>query len=164
MDVSARKIADELQRLGVNVRDFYESLAATWRNPLPAGITLFGDSARLAVVDNDLADGGAMASTLYTELAGRTQEVDSTKTIIDRVEQRFQLKPRRPVGGTAYGTASMHWPSVVIVAAQRLADVVVDEAVIGYIPGMKDLVRAVVVTLAEQVDFSMVSVTVCQVW
>lgn len=39
--------------------------------------------------------------------AHRTAEVDSTKTMIDRVEERFGLKPRRLVGDTAYGTAPM---------------------------------------------------------
>jgi transposase len=39
--------------------------------------------------------------------AHRTEEVDSTRTMIERVEQRFQLKPRRVVGDTAYGTAPM---------------------------------------------------------
>src|SRR5215203_3918922 len=39
--------------------------------------------------------------------AYRSQEVDSTKTMIDRVEQRLQLKPHRLVGDTAYGTASL---------------------------------------------------------
>jgi transposase len=39
--------------------------------------------------------------------AHRTQEVESTKAMIDRVEQRFGMKPRRLVGDTAYGTAEM---------------------------------------------------------
>jgi transposase len=39
--------------------------------------------------------------------ANRTQEVDSTKTMVDRVEERFHLKPRRLVGDTAYGTGPM---------------------------------------------------------
>lgn len=39
--------------------------------------------------------------------AHRTQEVESTKTMIDRVEQRFALKPKRLVGDTAYGTGAM---------------------------------------------------------
>ncbi len=39
--------------------------------------------------------------------AHRTQEVESTKTMVDRVEQRFDMKPDRLVGDTAYGTASM---------------------------------------------------------
>lgn len=37
----------------------------------------------------------------------RTQEIESTKTMIDRVEQRFGLKPERLVGDTAYGTGPM---------------------------------------------------------
>ena len=39
--------------------------------------------------------------------AHRTQEVDSTRKMIDRVEERFALKPARLVGDTAYGTAPM---------------------------------------------------------
>lgn len=37
----------------------------------------------------------------------RSDEVNSTRTMVDRVEQRFQLKPSRLVGDTAYGTAPM---------------------------------------------------------
>lgn len=39
--------------------------------------------------------------------AYRTQEVQSTKVMVDRVAKRFELKPRRLVGDTAYGTGSM---------------------------------------------------------
>lgn len=39
--------------------------------------------------------------------AHRTQEVESTKTMVDRVEQRFNLKPSRLAGDTAYGTGAM---------------------------------------------------------
>jgi transposase len=39
--------------------------------------------------------------------AHRTQEVESTKTMVQRVEDRFDIKPSRLVGDTAYGTASM---------------------------------------------------------
>ena len=35
--------------------------------------------------------------------AYRTQEVESTQIMVDRVAQRFALKPRRLVGDTAYG-------------------------------------------------------------
>ena len=37
----------------------------------------------------------------------RTQEVESTKTMIDRVAERFGLRPKRLVGDTAYGVAPM---------------------------------------------------------
>jgi len=37
----------------------------------------------------------------------RTQEVKSTKTMIERVAERFGLRPQRLVGDTAYGVAPM---------------------------------------------------------
>lgn len=39
--------------------------------------------------------------------AYRTAEVESTKTMLDRVDDRFDLKPERLIGDTAYGTAPM---------------------------------------------------------
>lgn len=39
--------------------------------------------------------------------AHRTCEVDSTKVMIDRVEEKFDITPQRLIGDTAYGTASM---------------------------------------------------------
>jgi hypothetical protein len=39
--------------------------------------------------------------------AKRTQEVESTKAMVNRVEERFDLKPRHLVGDTAYGTGAM---------------------------------------------------------
>jgi hypothetical protein len=39
--------------------------------------------------------------------AYRPAEVESTKTMIDRVEESFDLKPKRLIGDTAYGTAEM---------------------------------------------------------
>jgi len=39
--------------------------------------------------------------------ANRSDEVNSTKVMIDRVEERFDMKPHRLVGDTAYGAAPM---------------------------------------------------------
>jgi transposase len=39
--------------------------------------------------------------------AHRTEETGATKTMIDRVQERFDLKPRRLIGDTAYGSAAM---------------------------------------------------------
>lgn len=39
--------------------------------------------------------------------AHRIAEVESTKVMVDRVEERFDLKPQRLIADTAYGTASM---------------------------------------------------------
>lgn len=37
----------------------------------------------------------------------KLDEINATKTMIERVEARFDLKPRRLIGDTAYGTAEM---------------------------------------------------------
>src|SRR3546814_16351226 len=34
-------------------------------------------------------------------------EVNATRTMVERVEERFDLKPKRLIGDTAYGTAEM---------------------------------------------------------
>jgi transposase len=39
--------------------------------------------------------------------AHRTEENDATQKMIERVEERFDLKPQRLIGDTAYGTAAM---------------------------------------------------------
>jgi transposase len=39
--------------------------------------------------------------------AHRTQEVDATRTMIDRVERRFAVKPTRLIGDMAYGAAEL---------------------------------------------------------
>ncbi len=42
-----------------------------------------------------------------TTPAHRTAEVDSTRTMVERVEAQFDLTPERLIGDTAYGTAPM---------------------------------------------------------
>ena len=37
----------------------------------------------------------------------RTAEVNSTKTMIERVQERFGMKPKRLIGDTAYGSAEI---------------------------------------------------------
>ena len=39
--------------------------------------------------------------------AYRTDEVESAKTMVERVEDRFGLTPQRLIGDTAYGSAEM---------------------------------------------------------
>jgi hypothetical protein len=60
-----------------------------------------------AYSDNVLADvkAGIILDVEATP-AHRTSEVNSTKTMIDRVEARFELKPEHLDGDTAYGTAA----------------------------------------------------------
>lgn len=39
--------------------------------------------------------------------ANKADEVESTRTMIDRVERQTQLKPKRLLGDTAYGAAPL---------------------------------------------------------
>jgi len=67
-----------------------------------------GDQAFFASSTNYLIDtehGVIMA--VEPTLVHRTAEVESTKTMIDRVEAQFDIKPERLIGDTAYGTAPM---------------------------------------------------------
>jgi hypothetical protein len=41
--------------------------------------------------------------------AHTTDEINAAKTMIDRVEGRFDLKPDRLIGDTNYGTAEISW-------------------------------------------------------
>lgn len=68
----------------------------------PGGPAFFGYS------DNVLADvqAGIILDVEATP-AYRSDEIDSTKTMIDRVEARCELKPEHLIGDTAYGTASL---------------------------------------------------------
>ena len=75
--------------------------AARW-TAAPGGPAFYAYSTNYLI---DL-DAGIIVDVEATP-AHRTQEVESTKTMIDRVEQRFDLKPDRLVGDTAYGTAPM---------------------------------------------------------
>ena len=75
--------------------------AARW-TAAPGGPAFYAYSTNYLI---DL-DAGIIVDVEATP-AHRTQEVESTKTMIDRVEQRFGMKPDRLVGDTAYGTAPM---------------------------------------------------------
>jgi transposase len=75
--------------------------AASW-TAAPGGPAFYAYSTNYLI---DL-DAGIIVDVEATP-AHRTQEVESTKKMIDRVEQRFGMKPDRLVGDTAYGTAPM---------------------------------------------------------
>ena len=75
--------------------------AARW-TAAPGGPAFYAYSTNYLI---DL-DAGIIVDVEATP-AHRTEEVDSTKTMIERVERQFDLKPKRLVGDTAYGTAPM---------------------------------------------------------
>jgi len=67
-----------------------------------------GGPAFFAYSTNYLVDVEAgMIVDVEPTTAYRPDEVESTKTMIDRVEARFALKPKRLIGDTAYGTAEI---------------------------------------------------------
>jgi transposase len=75
--------------------------AARW-TAAPGGPAFFAYSTNYLI---DL-EAGVIVDVEATP-AHRTQEVEATKTMVDRVQARFGLKPQRLVGDTAYGTAPM---------------------------------------------------------
>lgn len=68
----------------------------------PGGPAFFAYSTNYLI---DL-DAGIIMDVEATQ-AHRTQEVEATKTMVQRVEDRFDIKPSRLVGDTAYGTSPM---------------------------------------------------------
>lgn len=71
----------------------------------PGGPAFFAYSTNYLI---DL-DAGIIVDVEATQ-AHRTLEVEATKAMVQRVQDRFGIKPDRLVGDTAYGTAPMlHW-------------------------------------------------------
>ena len=70
--------------------------------------TAVGGPAFYAYATNYLVDvqAGIIVDVEATP-AWRTAEVNATRTMIERVEQRFDLKPERLIGDMAYGTADL---------------------------------------------------------
>lgn len=102
------------------VREYLAGLEAA--NPtaetMPKSVSLTDPAARYTAAPGGPAFYGYSANYLFDLEAGiivdveatpahRTDEVNSAKTMVDRVEERFQLKPERLVGDTAYGSAEM---------------------------------------------------------
>jgi transposase len=76
-----------------------------------ASWTAAAGPAFFAYSTNYLIDVGAgIILDVQATPALRPAELDATKTMIDRVETRFELTPERLMGDTAYGSAPMlHW-------------------------------------------------------
>jgi transposase len=100
------------------VREYLEALDAESLSSEPKNISLTDPQARwtaapggpafYAYSTNYLIDTahGVILDVQATP-AHRTAEVDSAKAMVDRVQERFELKPQRLIGDTAYGTAPM---------------------------------------------------------
>jgi len=68
----------------------------------PGGIAFYGYSTNY-LVD---VDAGIIVDVEATP-AHRTHEVNATRTMLDRVEERFDMKPQRLIGDMAYGAADV---------------------------------------------------------
>jgi Transposase DDE domain len=75
--------------------------AARW-TAAPGGPAFFGYSINY-LIDLD----AAVIVDVEATPAFRTEEVNATRTMIERVEERFEMKPARLVGDAAYGAAPM---------------------------------------------------------
>ena len=75
--------------------------AARW-TAAPGGLAFFAYSTNY-LIDTD----AGIIVDVEATTAKRGDEVASTKTMVDRVEERFGLKPTRLIGDTAYGSAEM---------------------------------------------------------
>jgi hypothetical protein len=118
---TAREEAEGLrdpQRATRAVREYLAALDAQGEpGTVPASISPTDPAARWTAVDgpafyayatNYLIDvqAGIIVDVEATP-AWRTAEINSTRTMIERVEQRFDLKPERLIGDTAYGAAEL---------------------------------------------------------
>ena len=86
----------------LNRRVFHEQLAARLEQPSNHTAIFLVDLDNFKII-NDTHGHAAVEPTP----AHRTAEVESTKTMIERVEAQFDIKPERLIGDTAYGTAPM---------------------------------------------------------
>ena len=83
----------------VDPREKRKNPAASWTAE-PGGRAFYAYSTNY-LIDLDV---GIIVDVEATP-AHRTQEVESKKKMINRLEERFGMKPDRLVGDTAYGTA-----------------------------------------------------------
>jgi hypothetical protein len=117
-DAPTRAVREYLEVLEANAPEQNETLSPANSAVPPKRISPTDPAARWTAVPGGPAFYAYSTNYLIDLRAGiivdveatpayRSQEVDSTKTMINRVEQRLQLKPRRLVGDTAYGSGPL---------------------------------------------------------
>jgi transposase len=100
------------------VREYLEALDAAEEREPPKNISLTDPTARWTAAPGGPAFYAYSTNYLVDTRAGvivdveatpafRTEEVEATRTMLERTEERTGLKPRRLIGDTAYGTAEI---------------------------------------------------------
>lgn len=103
---SSRAAKEYLQALDDGTTEPMRNISIT--DPAAQYTSATGDRAFFAYSNNYLIDTEAgIIMDVEASRASRTEEVATTKTMIDRVEQKFGIKPNRLAGDTAYGAADM---------------------------------------------------------
>lgn len=118
--VPGAKVAlDRTASLARPVREYLEALDAAEEPETPRkNVSLTDPAARWTAAPGGPAFYAYSTNYLIDVKAGvivdveatpafRNDEVNSTKTMVDRVEERFDIKPKRLIGDTAYGIAEM---------------------------------------------------------
>jgi transposase len=107
-ELGTRAVQEYLQALERDGQVGVAPMNISLTDPAARSTAAVGGPAFYAYSTNYLIDvhAGVIVDVEATA-AHRTEETNSTKTMIDRVEERFDLKPRRLIGDTAYGSAAM---------------------------------------------------------
>jgi transposase len=107
-ELSTRAVQEYLQALEQDRQVGVAPMNISLTDPAARWTAAVGGPAFYAYSTNYLVDihAGVIVDVEATA-AHRTEETDATKTMIDRVEERFDLKPSRLIGDTAYGSAAL---------------------------------------------------------
>lgn len=104
----SRAVREYLEALDTGSEDQAVPRNVSFTDPQARWTAAPGGPAFYAYSTNYLIDTEhAVIMDVEATTAHRTAEVEVTKTMIDRVEARFDLKPQRLIGDMAYGTAPM---------------------------------------------------------
>lgn len=95
------KALDEEGEVNVRKSVSLTDPAASW-TCAPGGPAFFAYSTNYLI---DVQSG--IVIDVEATAANRTQEVEAAKTMIERVEERFEVKPKQLIGDTAYGSAPL---------------------------------------------------------
>jgi transposase len=104
----SRAVREYLEGLDADGRPEMQRKSISLTDPAAEWTCAPGGPAFFAYSTNYLVDvrAGVIVDVEATS-AHRTKEVEATRTMIDRVERRFNIKPQRLIGDMAYGSAEL---------------------------------------------------------